>query len=100
MKIIGKTSGGFILEASEKEVLQIVGSDRLYCGDQGQRELGICVDAEIKIDPLYEALTFEKGRVKRLESLENSIRETADLVGKAAKNLKAPRGTIPESKES
>lgn len=96
MKIIGKTVSGFILEATDREVLQIVGSDSTYLSDEKAREMSIRTGFEIKLDPLYEAIVFEKGRARRLENLGKEIRDAASIVEKAAAAIKAPRGSMPE----
>jgi hypothetical protein len=76
MKIIAKTDGGFILQATESEILNIAGFD--WRGSQGAPTLGIGV--EINVSGMFSRIEKLNRAETELKQARQSLRSIADLL--------------------
>lgn len=76
MKVIGKTTDGFIIEASEREVSRLIG---FYSGaETGHPKL--VVGAEIKVSEMYDQLYALRNNRNTLAKEAEKLRMIAGLL--------------------
>lgn len=76
MKIIGQTDEGFIINATEREIFNLIGY--YYSGDTGAPKLR--VGSVIDVSSMYRQLYEIKNRKGVLGKLAKELKETADLL--------------------
>ena len=78
MKVIGTTKHGFILEASDNEIANLIGYYSAYTVKSkfGKREV-VNVGDDIQIGAMYNCLTELVGKVKTMEQVRASLRAVA-----------------------
>ena len=75
MKIIGKTAGGFLLDATHSEIANIVG--KAWAGEMGYRpEIG----TTINVSDIYLRLDKLSGHRKLLDRVASDLRDVANLI--------------------
>ena len=78
MKVIGTTTGGFILTASDNEIANLIGYYSGYTVKSkfNKREV-VNVGDDIRVHAMYESLSELAGKVKTMEQVRASLRAVA-----------------------
>lgn len=88
MKIIGKTSGGFIVEMSEDEAAQAAGHYSSY--SDGWRKLGVGVGAKINFVAAISYHSRVKAHQAEARKSAGILRALADMIDGALPELVIP----------
>lgn len=111
MKIIGASTGGFILEASEEEVAHIMGADSWAAlvkaaqaagrlSDEGVRPRTPKVGDSIDIDTMWPRLAFFRDAHPKLKSFAENLRKVAAFIGEEIAPALAPPGDAHRVEEA